>query len=109
MKFLIDQQLPPAPADFFRERGCESRHVLDLGMESSSDAGVFEFAKTRGFIIVTKDVDFLYLSRRMGSEPGLLWVRIGNCRTAVLLGALGRQWKEVVRCFEAGDSIVEIR
>ena len=109
MKFLIDHQLPPALVDFFRERGYESQHVLDIEMASSSDAEVYEYASIQRFIIVTKDEDFFYLSRRLGSETGLLWIRLGNCRTRVLLATLDRQWSEIVRCFEAGDSIIEIR
>ena len=78
-------------------------------MASSSDAQIYEYATSNRCIIVTKDEDFFYLSRRSSSEAGLLWVRLGNCRTKVLLAALDRQWIEIVRCFEEGDRIVEIR
>ena len=70
MKFLVDHQLPPAIADFFRERGHDSQHLLEIGMASSSDLEVYEYAVALGFIIVTKDEDFLYLSHRFGSDAG---------------------------------------
>lgn len=109
MKFLIDHQLPPALSIFFRERGHQCQHLLEIGMASSSDFEIYEYATSNQCIIVTKDEDFLYLSRRSSSDARLLWVRLGNCRTRVLLAALDRQWIEIIRCFEAGDRIVEIR
>lgn len=77
-------------------------------MASSTDAEIYEYAALKEYIIVTKDEDFFYLAR---SKPdvGLLWIRLGNCRTVVLLAALDQQWSEIIRCFEAGDGIVEIR
>ena len=38
MKFLVDNQLPIALARWLASRGDECQHVLDLGMESASDA-----------------------------------------------------------------------
>jgi predicted nuclease of predicted toxin-antitoxin system len=109
VKFLIDHQLPPALVGFFRERGHESQHLLEIGMASCSDAEVYDYATAQHCIVVTKDEDFFYLSRRSSSGAGLLWVRLGNCRTRVLLAAFSQQWIEIVRCFEAGDHVVEIR
>ncbi len=109
MKFLIDHQLPPALAAFFRARGYPCQHLLEVGMASSSDEEIYQYAMSNQYIIVTKDEDFLYLSRRQDSDVGLLWVRLGNCRTKILLAALDRQWAEIIRCLESGDRIVEIR
>jgi len=108
VNFLIDHQLPPALVGFFRERGCESRHVLELGMASASDDEIFQYARANGQIIVSKDEDFFYLCR-FEPEVALLWVRLGNCRTSMLLASLSQQWNEIVRCFESGDRIIEIR
>jgi predicted nuclease of predicted toxin-antitoxin system len=104
VKFLVDHQLPPALADFFRERGHESQHLLDIGMASSSDLEVYDYAAEHGHIIVSKDEDFLYLSHRFRSDAGLLWIRLGNCRTRVLLAALDR----LLRCgrSDCRDSLI---
>jgi predicted nuclease of predicted toxin-antitoxin system len=91
VRFLIDHQLPPALVGFFRERGHQCQHLLDVGMASSSDVEIYEYATSNHCIIVTKDEDFFYLSRRSSSDAGLLWVRLGNCRTKALLAALDRQ------------------
>jgi predicted nuclease of predicted toxin-antitoxin system len=109
VKFLIDHQLPPAPVSFIRECGHQCQHLLEIGMEQSRDIEVSNYATSNDCIIVTKDEDFFYLSRRSGSDFGLLWVRLGNCRTKALLAAFSQQWTEIVRCFEDGDRTVEIR
>jgi predicted nuclease of predicted toxin-antitoxin system len=109
VNFLIDNQLPPVPVNFFRERGCECHHVLDVGMASSSDIEIFEYATSHFQIIVSKDEDFFYLSRRLNSDIRLLWIRLGNCRTTDLISALERRWLKIARCFEAGENFVELR
>jgi predicted nuclease of predicted toxin-antitoxin system len=78
-------------------------------MASASDDEIFQYAKANRQIIVTKNEDFFYLCRGLESDVSLLWVRVGNCRTSILLTALGQQWNEIARCFESGDRIVEIR
>lgn len=78
-------------------------------MASSSDVEIYQYARIRNQVIVTKDEDFFYLSRRLNADVALLWIRLGNCRTTALLAALEQKWIEIVRCFEAGDRIVEIR
>ena len=78
-------------------------------MSSSSDAEIYEYAASNRSIIVTKDEDFFYLARRPSSDVGLLWVRLGDCRTKVLLAALDQQWAEIIRRFKAGERVVEIR
>lgn len=91
MRFLVDHQLPPALVDFLRGQACESQHVMECGMSTSSDVEICEFAKAQSWIIVSKDEDFFFLSRRLNSD-----IRV-------------QQWSNIVRCFEAGDQIVEIR
>jgi predicted nuclease of predicted toxin-antitoxin system len=82
---------------------------MDLSMASASDDEIFQYAKTNRQIIVTKDEDFFYLCRGFESDARLLWVRLGNCRTSILLTALGQQWDEIVRGFDSGERIIEIR
>ncbi len=46
------------------------------------DELVWQYARTGEFIIVTKDDDFRQFSFLHGSPPKVIWVRLGNCRTA---------------------------
>lgn len=63
MKFLIDNQLPIALASFFRSKGFECKHVLEVGLDKSSDRQVWDLAESQQWIIISKDEDFLHLAR----------------------------------------------
>ena len=109
MRFLIDQQLPLALVGFFQGKGCESQHVLQIGMESAPDLYICQYALDQNQIIVSKDQDFFYLSQSQGVSVRLLWVRLGNCRKQALLAALSQHWVEISGYFDAGDRVVELR
>ena len=109
MKFLVDNQLPEALGRFLTSRGHESRHVLDLHMDEASDLEIWKFAATDNWIVVSKDEDFLHLANRQGDIGRLLWVRIGNSRKQTLLQAFERELPGVVRAFDEGFRVVEIR
>lgn len=85
MKFLIDNQLPVALSRFIISLGGDSLHVSEAGLAEASDAEVWRFACDQERIVVSKDEDFLYLAAREPAKAGVLWVRLGNCRTAPLL------------------------
>jgi len=77
VRFLIDQQLPPALAGFFESAD------MKVGIWRRSHGFELRYRSIRiriagQQIIVTKDEDFFYLSRRFGSDVRLLWVRLGT-------------------------------
>jgi predicted nuclease of predicted toxin-antitoxin system len=109
VKFIIDNQLRPALARYLGKRGCDCEHVLDVGMAESSDLDICRYAEIHDRILVTKDDDFLYLAGRSHVKITLLWVRLGNCRTAALLAAFDRLWPLIESSLRAGDRIIEIR
>lgn len=109
MKFIVDNQLPGALAQFLQKRGCDAGHVLNVGLASASDIDICRYAELHDCIIISKDEDFLYLVRRPNSKIRLIWVRLGNCRTSSLLEAFEHHWPRIVACLQAGDRIVEIR
>jgi len=78
LKLLLDQNLSrrllPELVAFFPG----SSHVQLEGLESASDAAVWQFASENGFSIVTKDVDFLELQLIRGFPPKLVWLNCGN-------------------------------
>lgn len=56
-------------------------------------------------VLVTKDFDFIHLRI---PDLRIIWVRLGNVRTPVLVGAFSRAWPEVLDRLEAGEPVVEI-
>jgi len=53
-------------------------HVSDFSLEKSSDLEIWNYAKTNGYHIVTKDVDFEVLLERFGFPPKIIHLNIGN-------------------------------
>ena len=108
MKCLIDNQLPPALARFLTSRGVEAIHVTEVGLAEARDRETWNYVLEHGFVLVTKDDDFLNISSQ---SPGgqFVWVRLGNCRTPELFQALDRVWSEAEACLNKGDRVVEIR
>lgn len=75
MKLLFDENLSrrlvPRLADLFPE----SSHAVLEGLRQNPDIVVWEYAKTRGFAIVTADADFYELSTTFGPPPKVIWLR----------------------------------
>ncbi len=109
MKFLVDHQLPVALARWLAAQGCDAAHVLDLGLDTAPDVDIWARAQTEGRIVVSKDEDFFHLANRLGDPGRLLWVRVGNCRTAALLAHLTTLWPAIEKAFASGQRIVEVR
>jgi len=109
VKFLVDNQLPAALVRFFTAKGAECQHVLHLGLAQATDVEIWRFAAGRGMVLVSKDEDFFHLAVREGSEVRLVWIRLGNCRTQVLLSAMEKAWPRIEATLEAEDRVVEIR
>ena len=109
MKFLVDTQLPRAVAHFLASRGHDCEHALDIGLARESDLKLWKYASENECIVVSKDEDFFHLASRAGAQARLVWVRVGNCRTSVLLAEIERLWSRIVRALEAGERVVEIR
>lgn len=109
MKFLVDNQLPPALARYLSEDlRVEASHVADIGLRDASDADVWAYASEHDCVLTTKDDDFVTLYSANPSAR-LLWVRLGNCRRVFLLKVFGEQWPRILKRFEDGERFVELR
>lgn len=53
--------------------------AAELG-EGTPDTSVWEYAKTRNLVILTKDKDFVDYWKRFGPPPKILRLEIGNSR-----------------------------
>ena len=109
MKFLVDNQLPRALVRFITARGHDCEHVLDIGLAREPDARIWEYASENACILVSKDEDFLYLAQGPEAKARLLWVRLGNCRTTVLLEEFERSWSRIISALEGEERVLEMR
>ncbi|MBV9659309.1 MAG: DUF5615 family PIN-like protein [Verrucomicrobia bacterium] len=79
MKLLFDENLSPKLPRMVATLFPDSAHVRECGLLGRADEDVWEYARTNGFTIVSKDSDFQQRSLLYGYPPKLVWLRIGNC------------------------------
>jgi predicted nuclease of predicted toxin-antitoxin system len=104
VKLLFDQNLSPRLVDALAEVFPESMHVQLIGLHSSSDAAVWDVARSEGYVIVTKDVDFTDRSAMFGHPPKVIWIRLGNCTTAEIESSLRAHVRDI-NAFETDDEL----
>ena len=100
-RLLLDQNLAPALVRRLADLYPGSAHVRELGLAAADDEAVWAHAAAHGFTIVTKDDDFRQRSVLRGAPPGVIWVRLGNCRTADVEAMLRARYADVLAF--AGD------
>jgi len=84
VRLLFDQNLASRLVRLLADLYPDSVHVGDVGLARADDATVWEYAKKNALIIVSKDGDFHQRSFLYGQPPKVIWIRRGNCSTAVI-------------------------
>ena len=108
MKFIVDAQLPPALAEWLRDKGHDAVAVREIGLRNADDGDIWSYARAENAIVVTKDEDFRQLAAT-APDARVLWVRVGNAVNRVLLARFERAWPEILTHLEEGAQIVELR
>jgi predicted nuclease of predicted toxin-antitoxin system len=97
VKLLFDENLSHklvrAVADLFPD----SKHVRDIGLKTSEDRLIWEYARSNGLMIISKDSDFYQRSLLYGHPPKVIWVRRGNCSTADVEAILRKHYADINR------------
>ena len=104
MKLLFDQNLSPRLVRQLEDLFPGSSHVQAQGFASSPDTPLWEFARKNDFVIVSKDVDFSDRSALLGYPPKIIWIRMGNCSTSEIEGAL-RKHHGQIDAFASDDNV----
>lgn len=95
MKLLLDHNLShklvPKLADLFPET--TQTRLLDFGR--IGDTELWFYARTHGFILVTKDSDLPEIAIRRGAPPKVVWLRMGNCSVSAVERALRRNQRAI--------------
>jgi predicted nuclease of predicted toxin-antitoxin system len=108
VRAVVDAQLPIGLARELRLLGHDVVHLAEIGMVAAKDGEIWRFCSDSGRAIVTKDQDFARLRALRDIGPVVVWVRIGNRRTAETIALIRAVWPAVVSAVEAGEGVVEI-
>ncbi len=81
MKLLFDQNISFRLLKRIIDLYPDSKQVLELGLENSTDREIFDFAQRNNYTIVTFDSDFFDLVTLYGFPPKIIWIRTGNTTT----------------------------
>ncbi len=81
MRLLLDQNLSWRLVATLAHRFPGSAHVKDFGLTGDDDERIWRLARERGFVIVTKDSDFLARALLRGHPPQVVQIVIGNAST----------------------------
>jgi predicted nuclease of predicted toxin-antitoxin system len=104
MKLLFDQNLSPKLVPRLADLFPDSVHVQTVGLDCTGDDQVWEHARLNGFAVVTKDEDYSDLSVLRGSPPKVIWIQLGNCKTAEVEAAFRARLADI-EAFEKDDSL----
>jgi predicted nuclease of predicted toxin-antitoxin system len=73
LKLLFDENLSARLVRAFAGEFPDSSHVTSLGLAGTSDHVIWEYARTHGYTVVSKDDDFRSLSLVNGAPPKVIW------------------------------------
>ena len=91
MKLLFDENLSRKLVVRLAELYPESTHVVEVDLLKSPDREIWEFARARGFVIVSTGSDFCELATTIGPPPKVLWLRRWTPPTRDAERVLGRE------------------
>lgn len=108
MKFLIGAQLPKMLAAFFRKRGFDAIHTLELPSKNATgDLEINRISLLEQRIVISKDSDF-YDSYSAKQEPyKLLYLTTRNIRNKDLVELFDKNFLLIIHSLQNG-SVVEI-
>lgn len=82
--------------------------LRDLGLRDAEDLEIFESAKVKNVIFITKDSDFVDLVERKNAPPKIILLTCGNTSNARLKEILSTRLLEALELLKAGENLVEI-
>lgn len=80
-RLLFDENLSPRLVGLLDVVFPGSLHVDGVGLRGCPDGEIWNFARSQGLVLVSKDNDFRQLSFLYGAPPKVVWLRIGNAPT----------------------------
>ncbi len=109
MILWIDAQLSPIIAPWISETfNLEAYSVRDLGLLDAKDLQIFDAARAKKAVVMTKDSDFLLLLDQYGPPPQILWITCGNTSNVRLKEILAKNLPVAIQMLERGERLIEM-
>ena len=99
MKLLFDENLSERLVELLRVEFPDSKHVAQVLGRRCSDESIWTYARSSGYVIVSKDNDFRQRAFLSGPPPKVVWLAAGNAGTDEIAALLGSRSAEM-RKFE---------
>ena len=97
VRLLLDENLSERLLASLSDLFPGSVHVRGLGQSGAHDQKIWERARVEGFVLVTRDEDFVGLSVLRGAPPKVVWLDVGNARNAVISALLRARADDIER------------
>jgi predicted nuclease of predicted toxin-antitoxin system len=108
MILILDAQISPSLAVWIKEKfSIDCFSATFLGLREANDKTIFQEAKDRNAIVITKDDDFLKLWEQYGSPPKTIWLTCGNTSKQRLKEIFEKHLQVALKLLENTD-LVEI-
>lgn len=100
MTIWVDAHLSPAIATWITSSfGITALSLRDVGLRDAEDVEIFEVARVRGVIFITKNSDFVDLVDRLGSPPQIIWLTCGNTSNTLVARDFECHFARSIRAF----------
>jgi predicted nuclease of predicted toxin-antitoxin system len=84
VKLLFDENLSFKLCRQLNDLFPDSSRVRLLGLERADDRGIWNYARTNEFALVTLDADFVEMAGLLGPPPKVIRLRCGNQATTAV-------------------------
>lgn len=111
MEIWIDAQLSPSLALWINQHYHSiftAHSIRSLGLRDAGDEFIFQKAKTKKAVIMSKDADFVKLLERFGTPPQLIWITSGNTSNARMREILEKYFPIIIDMLNNGEPLIEI-
>ena len=100
LRFIVDTQLPPSLAEFFRRRDFDATHVVDYPSSAlTTDDEIISIAVRENRIIVSKDFDFFDYFILKNYPPAILLLQLGNIKNSDLFVFMENHMETICELF----------
>jgi predicted nuclease of predicted toxin-antitoxin system len=97
VRLLLDENLSERLLQPLAELFPGSEHIGILTKIGTSDRLLWDLARSGGYILTTRDEDFVGMSVLQEAPPKVLWLNVGKSRNAVIAALLKSHATDIER------------